>query len=59
MKKTQKLTPENKGKIIDEIIGVTKSHAKKANKYLDAGDLFFKLAFMEDKKLAKLHSQIY
>jgi hypothetical protein len=59
MKKNQKLTLENKGKIINEIIGIVKASAKKANvSNLDAGDLFFKLAFMEDKKLLKLYSQI-
>jgi hypothetical protein len=58
MKKTQKLTSENKGKLINDIVGVTKLQAKKENKYFDAGELFFKLVFMEDKKLVKLHSLI-
>jgi hypothetical protein len=58
MTKTKKLKLEIKGKMIDEIIGVAKASAKKANQHFDAGDLFFKLAFMEDKKLVKLHSQI-
>jgi hypothetical protein len=58
MKKNQKLTHEAKGSLINDIVGVAKTHAKKANKNLDAGELFFKLVFMEDKKLIKLHSLI-
>jgi galactokinase/mevalonate kinase-like predicted kinase len=40
-----------KAQMIDSIIGAAKSAAFLAGKQIDAGDLFFKLAFMSEKQL--------
>jgi hypothetical protein len=44
----------DKAQMIDAIIGAAKSAAILANKFFDAGDMFFSLAFRTDDELKSL-----
>lgn len=46
------------GLMINDIIGIAKRAAILENKPFDGGGLFFKLAFMDEKNLQKLHKQL-
>jgi len=56
--KNQKLTLEQKGKIINQIIGQMKINQLTYKKHIDFGDMFFSLAFKSDKELIKIYNLV-
>lgn len=49
-----KMTDQQKGSLMNEIIGVMKGQAQLQNKHFDGGSVFFSLAFKTDKELKRI-----